>query len=251
MSADALYHETGLKGYRIEDGWESKGGALFVLVSVPRESLDCRKCGCGRVHLQESRQRFWKSAPLGTTPVFVTMKTPRVKCLRCDSKKWHQPTFAEGQRRVTKGFERCLEAWLSRVTIQDAVEVFGVSWNTVFETDIQRLKKRSEERRVLASEVVIGEPESQSCFGVPPLLAESIYQSRGIWPFVCNTPLRHYRTSIFPLADFVSSGTEIPYSLGTAEEFQAQFRLTVLLLRLPDPATRNTTVSHDTSEGKP
>lgn len=32
---------------------------------------------------------------------------------------------------------------LSRLTIKDALEVFGVSWNTVCEIDIQRLKKPS------------------------------------------------------------------------------------------------------------
>ena len=34
-----------------------------------------------------------------------------------------------------------IEFWLSRLTIQDVVETFGVSWNTVCEIDVQRLKK--------------------------------------------------------------------------------------------------------------
>ena len=161
MSAAALYREMGLQGYSVEDTWQGAEGALFVVVSVPRDGLQCRSCGCRRVHLHEWRQRFWKAAPLGLTPVCVTMKTPRVKCLQCGAKTWHQPAFAEGQRRVTKGFQRCLEAWLSRVTIQDAVEVFGVSWNTVCETDIRRLKKLSRPgltglRRLAIDEVYLG-----------------------------------------------------------------------------------------------
>ena len=142
MSAAALYRAMGLKGSEVQDTWEGQNGALFVSVSVPRESLRCRNCRCRRVHLHEHRQRNWKSAPLGLMPVFVTMKTPRVKCLSCGSQTWHQPTFAEGQRQVTKAFERCLEAWLSRLTIQDVVETFGVSWNTVCDLDLRRLKKR-------------------------------------------------------------------------------------------------------------
>jgi len=63
--------------------------------------------------------------------VIVAMRTPRVKRLSCGSKTWHQPSFAEGQWQVTKEFERCLEAWLSRLTIQDVVDTFGVLWNTV------------------------------------------------------------------------------------------------------------------------
>ena len=141
MFAAALYRPMGLNGSEGEDTWEGKNGSLFVLVSVPRESLRCRSCRCRRVHLHEHRNRCWKAAPLGLTPVLVPMKTPRVKCLSCGSKTWHQPTFAEGQRQVTKEFEWCLEVWLSRLTIQDVVETFGVSWNTVCDLDLRRLKK--------------------------------------------------------------------------------------------------------------
>ena len=74
------------------------------------------RCGCQRVHFHEHRERFWRGAPLGLMPVIVTMRTPRVKCLSCSSKTWHQPTFAVGQRQITKEFERCLEQWLSRLT---------------------------------------------------------------------------------------------------------------------------------------
>jgi transposase len=89
------------------------------------------------------------------------MKTPRVKCLHCGSRTWHQPRFAEGQRQVTKKFEEFLEAWLSRLTIQDAVEVFGVSWNTVCEIDIRRLKKLSRPglaglKRLAIDEIYLG-----------------------------------------------------------------------------------------------
>lgn len=143
MSAPALYREMGLEGYRIEDTCRGEDGALYVLISVPRESLCCRNCGCSRVHLHDSCQRFWKAAPLGLTPVFVTMKAPRVKCLSCGSRTWHQPAFAQGQRQISKKCEQFLEALLSRLTIQDVVEMFGVSWNTVCEIDIRRLKKLS------------------------------------------------------------------------------------------------------------
>lgn len=161
MSAGALYLEMGLEGYRVEDTWQGGDGALYVLITAPRESLCCRNCGCSRVHLHDSRQRFWKGSPLGLTPVFVTMKVPRVKCLHCGSRTWHQPTFAQGQRQITKSFETFLEGWLSRLTIQDVVEVFGVSWNTVCEIDVQRLKKLSRPglaslKRLAIDEVYLG-----------------------------------------------------------------------------------------------
>ena len=135
MSAEALYEALGLGGYEVEGTWEDDW-TLYVRVVVPREMLACRKCGCQRVHMDERARREWKSAPLGVTPVVITMDSPKVKCLECGAKTWHQPTFASGQRRVTKTFEKSLEAWLSKLTIQDAAQMFGVAWHTVSEVDL-------------------------------------------------------------------------------------------------------------------
>ena len=143
MSAEALYEAMGLAGYDVEGTWKGDDGVLYVQVAVPREALACRACGCSKVQRQGGQRREWKGAPLGVTPVIITMDSPRVKCLECGAKTWHQPAFAEGQRRVTKTFEETVQAWLSRVTIQDAVEMFGTSWHTVSDLDIERLKKLS------------------------------------------------------------------------------------------------------------
>ena len=143
MSAEALYEAMGLAGYDVEGTWKGDDGVLYVQVAVPREALACRACGCSKVQRQGGQRREWKGAPLGVTPVIITMDSPRVKCLECGAKTWHQPAFAEGQRRVTKTFEETVQAWLSRVTIQDAVEMFGTSWHTVSDIDIERLKKLS------------------------------------------------------------------------------------------------------------
>ena len=97
MSAEALYEALGLQGYEDVGTW----GRFFVQVLVPREALSCRRCGCQRVHVEERARREWKSAPLGVTPVVITMNSPKVKCLGCGAKACHQPTFASDQRRVS------------------------------------------------------------------------------------------------------------------------------------------------------
>ena len=96
MSAEALYEVMGLKGYDVEGTWKLEDGVLSVQVAVPRETLACRACGCSKVQRQGGQRREWKAAPLGVTPVVITMDSPRVKCLECGAKTWHQPTFAEG-----------------------------------------------------------------------------------------------------------------------------------------------------------
>ena len=142
MSAMALYRALGLAGYAVLDTWQSStDGRVRVLIEAPREALRCRSCGCSRVHVHDRAVRTWLSAPIGLVPVEVVMNSPRVKCLGCGAKTWHQPTFASGQRRITKSFEAFLEQQLTRLTIQDIVETYGLSWNTVCEIDLARLKK--------------------------------------------------------------------------------------------------------------
>ena len=89
------------------------------------------------------------------------MDSPKVKCLRCFSKTWHQPTFASGQLRVTKTFEKTLDAWLSKLTLQDAATMFGVAWHTVYDVDLARLRKLprpqlSEVKRLAIDENYLG-----------------------------------------------------------------------------------------------
>lgn len=142
MSAAGLYRALGLDGYRVLDTWHSKSdGVVRVLVEAPRELLRCRACGCSRVHVHERVTRTWQSAPIGLTRVEIVMSSPRVKCLNCQAKTWHQPAFASGQRRITKSFELFIEQQLTRLTIQDVVETDGLSWNTVCEIDLARLRK--------------------------------------------------------------------------------------------------------------
>ena len=141
MSAEVFYRAMGLQGYWVVDVWESRGGEMQVLVEPPREALRCRACRSRRVHVHERRLRSWKDTPFGWQPVKILMQSPRVRCLRCGAKTWHQPKFAAGQKRYTKNFEKFVCGWLSRVTIQDVVETCGLSWDTVAEIDQRRLKR--------------------------------------------------------------------------------------------------------------
>ena len=141
MSAEVFYRAMGLSGYWVADVWESRGGVIEVLVEPPRESLQCRACRSRRVHVHERKLRSWKDTPFAGKPVQIMMHSPRVRCLNCGVKTWHQPKFASGQKRYTLNFEKSVCGWLSRVTIQDVVETCGLSWDTVAEIDQRRLKR--------------------------------------------------------------------------------------------------------------
>ena len=161
MSAEVFYRAMGVEGYWVVDVWESHSAEIEVLVEPPRESLRCRACRSRRVQVHERKLRSWKDTPYGWQPVTILMQAPRVRCLNCGQKTWHQPKFAEGQRRYTKNFEKYLCGWLSRVTIQDVVQTCGLSWDTVAEIDQRRLKRLGRPeiaglKRLAIDEVFVG-----------------------------------------------------------------------------------------------
>ena len=107
-----------MDGYVVLDSWQSEtDGRVRVLIEDPRHALWCRSCGCSRVHVHERKVRSWESAPIGSTPVDVIMWSPRVKCLGCGAKTWHQPTFVNGQRRITIAFKVFIERQLTRLKV--------------------------------------------------------------------------------------------------------------------------------------
>ena len=106
MSAEVLYRAMGVQSYWVVDAWESRSGEIQLLVEPPRESLRCRACRSRNVHVHERKLRSWKDTPYGWKPVKIVMQAPRVRCCNCGAKTWHQPTFAEGQKRYTKNFEQ-------------------------------------------------------------------------------------------------------------------------------------------------
>ena len=115
MSVAVLYRVLALDGNRVLDSWcWESDGRVGVLIKPPRDTAAVSVCGSARVRVHDRAVR---------------------------AKTWHQPTFVNGQRRITKTFEASIEQWLSRLTIQDIVESFIISWNTVCEIDLARLKK--------------------------------------------------------------------------------------------------------------
>ena len=165
MSAEVFYRAMGLSGDWVVDVWESRGGVIEVLVEPPDPegipSLQCRACRSRRVPVHERKLRSWKDTPFARKPVQIMRQSPRVRCLNCGAKTWHQPKFASGQKRYTQNFEKYVCGWLSRVTIQDVVETCGLSWDTVAEIGQRRLKRLGGPelrnlKRLAIDEVLVG-----------------------------------------------------------------------------------------------
>ena len=204
-----------MDGYRVLDSWLSvSDGRVRVLIEAPRESLRCRSCGSSRVPVHQHAVRSWESAPLVLTPVDIVMNSPRVKCLNCGAKTWHQPTFANEQRRITKTFEAFIERQLTRLTIQDVVEMYGLSWNTVCDIDQARLKKLARPKLSGLKRLAIDENSLGARHGFVTIVLDldskaivSVLKGRGkaaLKPFF--TKLKQARAKVIAVATDMSGG---------------------------------------------
>lgn len=162
MSASVFYQAFVPQGYDCVACFE-RMGEIVVELEPQRGTLQCGQCGSLKVHVHDRRFRKWKDAPYGVIPVWIVMNVPRVECQRCldKHKTTHQVRFAEGLRRHTKHFESYVDKWLNRVTIQDVVEITGLSWDTIAQIDYRRLKSLSrpglkQVRRIALDEVYVG-----------------------------------------------------------------------------------------------
>lgn len=140
MSANALYHILGLRGYTI-DKIRSENDELVVTASQPRASLRCPCCGTARVISQGSQLRRIRTLPVGRHPVIIELDVPRVRCYRCGIVRQVRIPFTDGKRRYTRAFERYALELARITTTQQAARHLGVSWDTIRDIEQRHLQK--------------------------------------------------------------------------------------------------------------
>ncbi len=82
MSTSLLYHGFGLIGYHYVRQ-EFQGGQVIFRIAQPRERLRCSHCGSDDVWAQGGVERTFRTLPIGSKPVLVQFKVPRVLCFTC------------------------------------------------------------------------------------------------------------------------------------------------------------------------
>ncbi len=141
MSTTLLCNLFGVRGYEYQRTEYIEGTASFV-ISQPREKLRCPECGSAAVNAQGSKDRIWRSLPVGSKQTFIFLKVPRVVCFQCEITRQVKVPFADPLRTYTHAFERyALE--LSRFgTIQDVANHLGVSWDIIKDIQKRNLGKK-------------------------------------------------------------------------------------------------------------
>lgn len=91
-----------------------------------------------------SRLRDFISVPIGGKKVIIRMKVQRYKCRSkgCGYDQQEKITFARGSRSYTIRFAKYVAGLLKAMTLKDAANLLGVSWDTVKEIHSHHLERR-------------------------------------------------------------------------------------------------------------
>jgi transposase len=141
MSTSLLYHGFGLVGYRYARQ-EFKEGRVTFHIEQPRERLRCPHCRSADVWAQGGVERTFRTVPIGSKPVLIQFKVPRVWCFACGQVRQVKLGFADPKKRYTRSFERYALELSRHMTIQNVAEHLQVSWDTIKDIQARSLQRR-------------------------------------------------------------------------------------------------------------
>jgi transposase len=130
----------GVRGYTFLRQNFIPGGVEFF-IAVPADKLACPHCHSTNVWQKGTKQRRFKSLPLGRKTTTIVLDVPRVYCHDCQKTQQVKIHFAEEHKRYTRFYERHVLDLLLSMTCQDVAEHLGLSWDTVRDIEKRRLTR--------------------------------------------------------------------------------------------------------------
>lgn len=141
MSTSLLYHTCGIRGYEYRSTAYVCGTTLMH-IGQARENLRCPQCGSVHVAARGSKERVFRSVPIGSKPVAIVLDVARVYCPKCDATRQVRVGFADEYRRYTRAFARYAVELTEMATIQDVADHLHVGWDLIKELKKSHLARR-------------------------------------------------------------------------------------------------------------
>lgn len=140
MNTSLLYHVFGLRDQMVI-ATDYKYGKVCVKVKTKEDKLRCSKCKSFRVIKSGTKERLFRTIPIGSREIFLLAVIQRLECKDCGLVRQEQLCFAEEKKSYTRSLERYILE-LSRIgTILDVSNHLKVSWDLVKEVQKRYLKK--------------------------------------------------------------------------------------------------------------
>jgi transposase len=141
MSTSLLYHGFGLAGYRYVSQSFKEGKVIFR-IDQAAERLRCSQCRSDFVWAQGGVERVFHTLPIGSKPVLIEFKVPRLRCFNCGSVRQVKLSFADPKKHYTRSFERYALDLSRHMTIKDVAKHLQVSWDVIKDMQAKNLKRR-------------------------------------------------------------------------------------------------------------
>lgn len=132
MNSSFLYHAWGLYNH-ICTREEYKDNTIILHVEAKERQTECPKCGCRHLVKNGYRMRDFIGLPVGGRKVIIRMKVQRYKCKNrgCDYDRQEHIPFATGSCGYTHRFAKYVVGLLKAMTLKDATNLLGVTWDTL------------------------------------------------------------------------------------------------------------------------
>ena len=140
MSTSLLYHGFGVRGYRYLRT-EQDGGMTLFYVEPSDKLVCCAACGSRNVIRRGRKERWFRNLPIGSRLTWIIADIPRVQCLDCEVVRQIKIGFAEPRRTYTTAWARYALELTQKMTIKDAADTLGVTWDVVKEIKKTYLRK--------------------------------------------------------------------------------------------------------------
>lgn len=142
MNSSFLYHAWGLYSHKCTRE-EYKGNTIILHVEAKEPQKCCPKCKGRHLVKNGYRLRDFTGLPVGGKKIIIRAKVQRYKCRNegCDYDQQESVPFATGSRSYTHRFAKYVVGLLKAMTLKDAANLLGVSWDTVKDIHTRHLER--------------------------------------------------------------------------------------------------------------
>jgi transposase len=140
MNTSLQYHVFGLQEQTVITT-DYKYGKVCVKVKTKEDKLQCSACRSWDIIKSGTKERLFRTLPIGSREVFILAVIQRLECKSCGLIRQEHISFAEEKKCYTRSLKRYILE-LSRIgTIQDVANHLKVSWDLVKEIQKEYLQK--------------------------------------------------------------------------------------------------------------
>jgi transposase len=161
MSQSLLYHAFGIINYNyVNTKYEE--GKIFFTIKHNNFSLCCPDCGSKEIICRGTKNRRFKTLPIGGKLVFIELCVQRIECKKCNAIKQVNIDFTSFHHSYTKSLEHYIIDLSKHMTIEDISKYLKMSWDTVKEIikcnleKVYRKTKLKDLKKIAIDEISIG-----------------------------------------------------------------------------------------------